>query len=107
MLGASYRGGVKETAFSGVYPTVAALAARGADVSVHDPMFSAEELAALGFQPWTPGAAVDVAILQADHALYREWTKDDLPGVRVVVDGRRALDPARYDGVTFLVVGQG
>ena len=31
VLGASYRGAVKETAFSGVFPTVAALRARGAD----------------------------------------------------------------------------
>ena len=29
VLGASYRGGVKETAFSGVFPVVAALRERG------------------------------------------------------------------------------
>src|SRR6185295_15771309 len=40
VLGAAYRGGVKETAFSGVFPAVAALQARGAEVSVHDPLYT-------------------------------------------------------------------
>src|SRR5690242_18226462 len=44
VLGISYRGGVKETAFSGVYPTVEALKARGARVVVHDPMYDAREV---------------------------------------------------------------
>ncbi|QQS00101.1 MAG: nucleotide sugar dehydrogenase [Austwickia sp.] len=107
VLGASYRGGVKETAFSGVYPTVDALRARGADVLVHDPMFRPEELAELGFAPWQRGEPADVAILQADHADYREYGAADIPGVAVVVDGRKALDPDRFAGVTFVVVGRG
>ncbi len=37
ILGASYRGGVKETAFSGVFPTQRALVGAGAEVRVHDP----------------------------------------------------------------------
>ncbi|MBW3086765.1 UDP-N-acetyl-D-mannosamine dehydrogenase [Austwickia sp. TVS 96-490-7B] len=107
VLGASYRGGVKETAFSGVFPTVEALRARGAHVCVDDPMFSAQELSDLGFEPYDAGTPVDVAILQADHASYREFGPADLPGVKVVVDGRRALDPSRFQEVTFLVVGKG
>lgn len=107
VLGASYRGGVKETAFSGVYPTVEALAATGAQVLVHDPMYTPEELEALGFRPWREEEPVDVAILQADHAVYQGYGAADLPGVKVVVDGRRALDPSRFEGVTFLVVGKG
>lgn len=107
VLGASYRGGVKETAFSGVFPTVAALTKAGAQALVHDPMYTAEELEGLGFTPWRPGDSVDVAILQADHACYADYSSADLPDVAVVVDGRRALDPARFEGVTFLVVGRG
>ena len=38
VLGAAYRGGVKETAFSGVFATVEALTARGATPLVNDPM---------------------------------------------------------------------
>lgn len=106
VLGASYRGGVKETAFSGVFPTVEALRQAGAQVSVHDPMYSDEELGKFGFDAYELGSPVDVAILQADHAEYRDLSAADLPGVRLVVDGRRVLDPARFEGVPFRTVGQ-
>src|SRR5690606_25968170 len=72
VLGASYRGGVKETAFSGGFPTVAALRAAGAEAVVHDPMFSDAELEALGLSPYRLGEPVDAAVVQADHAEYRE-----------------------------------
>ena len=90
-MGASYRGGVKETAFSGAFPVVDALIARGADVSVADPFFSDEELDAIGFVPYKSDAHVDAAVVQADHEDYREASAEDLPGVRVVFDGRRVL----------------
>lgn len=107
VLGASYRGGVKETAFSGVFPTVEALRAEGAEVTVDDPMFSDEELIDLGLAPHREGDNVDVAILQAGHDSYRDLGPDDLPGVKVVVDGRRFLDPANFADIKFLVVGRG
>lgn len=106
VLGAAYRGGVKETAFSGVFATVEALRDAGAEVSVHDPMYSADELRGFEWEPYALGSPVDIAILQADHASYRELSADDLPGVRIVVDGRRVLDSRRFDSVSFLVVGR-
>jgi nucleotide sugar dehydrogenase len=106
VLGASYRGGVKETAFSGVFATVDALRQAGAKVAVHDPMYSAEELGGFGWDAHEMGQPADVVIVQADHAEYAALTKDDLPGVGVVVDGRRVLDRSRFEGVRFLVVGQ-
>lgn len=105
VLGAAYRGGVKETAFSGVFGLVAALEARGATVTVHDPLYTADELAGLGFAPYRRGAEVDVAILQADHREYASLGPADLPGVRVVVDGRRVLDRSRFSSVSFLTIG--
>jgi nucleotide sugar dehydrogenase len=107
VLGASYRGRVKETAFSGVFPTVAALTARGAAVEVHDPMFADAELTELGFTPHHLGDPVDVVIVHTDHPEYRDLGPEDLPGVRTVVDGRRVLDPARFRGLAFGVVGVG
>jgi nucleotide sugar dehydrogenase len=106
VLGASYRGGVKETAFSGVFPTVQALTAEGATVTVHDPMYSDEELRKLGFEPHTLGSHVDVAVLQSDHAEYRDLSAKDIPGVKVIVDGRRMLDAAAFRDAKLLVVGQ-
>ena len=106
VLGAAYRGGVKETAFSGVFPTVEALTRRGAKAVVHDPMYTAEELVALGLRAYEPGSEVDAAMLQADHVEYRDLRPADLPGIRVLVDGRCFTDPADWAGVTHRVVGR-
>jgi nucleotide sugar dehydrogenase len=103
VLGASYRGGVKETAFSGVFPTVDELRKRGATPYVSDPMYTADELVALGLPAWG-GEALGAAIVQADHAEYRSLTAADLPGVQVVVDGRRVTDPERL-GIRRVVIG--
>lgn len=99
VLGACYRGGVKETAFSGVFATAEALARRGARVVVQDPLFSAAELAGLGLSPYPEGTPVDAAVLQADHPEYLTMSAADLPGVKVVLDGRDVLDTARWGDV--------
>jgi len=107
VLGACYRGGVKETAFSGVFGTVEALRGRGAVALVHDPLFSAAELAGLGLEPYGAGRPVDAAVLQADHAEYRDFGPADLPGVRVLLDGRGVVDPARWPGIPVVRLGGG
>lgn len=107
VLGASYRGRVKETAFSGVFPTVDGLKARGATVLVHDPMFTDDELAAYGFDAYHVGEPVDAAIVQADHPEYTALRPADLPGVQVLVDGRRATQPEAWVGVVRYVIGEG
>lgn len=107
VLGASYRGGVKETAFSGVFPTVNALRGLGAIVSVQDPLYSDEELRRLGFNPYASGDQVDLAILQTDHADYRDLTPSQLPGIKLLVDGRNTTDASRWAGTPRIVVGTG
>jgi nucleotide sugar dehydrogenase len=104
VLGAAYRGGVKETAFSGVFATVEELRGRGAQPYVSDPMYSAAELTALGLPPWN-GEQLGAAVVQADHAEYRTLTNEDLPGVTVIVDGRRTTDPERLEGIRRIVIG--
>ena len=105
VLGISYRGGVKESAFSGVFPTVDELKKLGATVLVHDPMYTDEEITSLGFTPYKIGVAVDGVILQADHAEYKKLTSADFPGVKALVDGRRSLSPQNFNGVAFRVIG--
>jgi nucleotide sugar dehydrogenase len=105
VLGASYRGGVKETAFSGVFPVVNALEARGAKVLVQDPMYSDDELRGLDFAPYRLGEKIDGAIIQADHAEYRTLKSADLPGASAIVDGRRVLDALAFPGVVVRVIG--
>jgi nucleotide sugar dehydrogenase len=109
VLGIAYRGGVKETAFSGVFPTVDALKERGAEVVVADPMYTEDEIRALGFTPYIVGSgeSVDAAIIQSDHAEYRALTPADLPGVGTLIDGRRITDPAAWQGVRRRMIGAG
>lgn len=91
VLGASYRGGVKETAFSGVFPVVASLREAGAIVVVHDPMFTDDELSGCGWEPYHFGEHVDAVIIQADHGEYRQLSESAIPGARLVLDGRHIL----------------
>ncbi|BFV59132.1 nucleotide sugar dehydrogenase [Kitasatospora sp. CMC57] len=104
VLGAAYRGGVRETAYSGVFPLVAALRAAGARPYVTDPLYDAGELTALGLPPHR-GEPVEAAVVQADHAEYRTLGAADLPGVLALLDGRRVTDPARWAGVRRIVLG--
>jgi UDP-N-acetyl-D-mannosaminuronic acid dehydrogenase len=108
ILGVAYRGNVKETAFSGAFGLRDALLARGAEPLAADPLYSDDELRALGFEPWDGGDAAG-AILQADHAAYTGMSPADLPGVRAIVDGRGLLDPARFVpvGVALRRIGGG
>jgi nucleotide sugar dehydrogenase len=105
VLGISYRGGVKESAFSGVFPTVEELRSSGATVLVHDPMYTPEEIFSLGFTPYEIGEAVDGVILQADHLEYKEFSSKDFPGLKALVDGRRILKPEDFEGISFRVIG--
>lgn len=106
VLGAAYRGGVKETAFSGVFGTVDALTARGASVVVHDPLYSDDELRHLGFEPYALGQPIDAAIVQADHADYRSLSSNDLPGVKAFIDGRRVSSATQWAGVHYRAIGK-
>ena len=108
LLGIAYRGGVKETAFSGARALAGALEAAGAQVVASDPLYSPAEVEAEGFAPWDGMSPVDGAVVQADHAEYAVLTPADLPGVRAVVDGRWVLDPERFRaaGVTIRRIGR-
>jgi nucleotide sugar dehydrogenase len=106
VLGAAYRGGVKETAFSGVFATVEALKSRGAVALVGDPMYTDEELERFGFTPYHLGESVDAAVIQADHDEYRELGPSDLPGLRAFIDGRRVSSDERWPGVQYRAIGK-
>lgn len=107
VFGAAYRGGVKETAFSGVFPTVLALEQSGAIVLVHDPMYSDAELAHIGFDAFHYGESVDAAIVQTNHSEYNELVSTQLPGVKTILDGRGVLNENNWPGVRFHVLGRG
>jgi UDP-N-acetyl-D-glucosamine dehydrogenase len=106
ILGVAYRGGVKETAFSGAFALRDALAARGATVLAADPMFGDDELRGHGFTAWDGASDVDAAVVQADHAQYATFAAADLPGVSAIVDGRGVLDAANFPGIPVRRIGR-
>jgi nucleotide sugar dehydrogenase len=107
ILGVSYRGAVKESAFSGAFALRDELRRLGAIPLAADPLYTDDELGALGFAGWD-GAPIDGAIVQADHPHYATLTPDDLPGVRALVDGRAIVQEAPWlsAGVLLTRIGQ-
>jgi len=106
VLGAAYRGGVKETAFSGVFAAVDALTSRGATALVHDPLYTDEELEKLGFTAYHLGENIDAAVVQANHAEYASLAPSDLPGIKAFIDGRRVSSAGQWEGVVYRVIGK-
>ena len=105
VLGVAYRGGVKEDAFSGALSLRDVLTERGARAVFADPLYDADELRALGYEPWD-GRETDAAIVQADHEEFRALTPAHLPGVTRIVDGRGVLDAASFDGIPVKRIGR-
>jgi nucleotide sugar dehydrogenase len=107
VLGLSYRGGVKEHAFSGAWDLVKIILAKKGKPLVHDPLYSADEIAQLGLSPQELGEECDVAILHTNHEEYKNLKPDDLPGVKLVFDGRNFLSEEIRSSLNVLVLGKG
>lgn len=107
ILGAAYRGGVKETAFSGVFATAAEISRHQAIPAVHDPLYADRELRRLGLMPYRLGQPCDAAIVHTDHPAYAALAPSDLPGVRALVDGRAITDPGLWAAIPRRVLGVG
>lgn len=96
VLGLAFRPGVKEDANSPAYPLVQELVSQGYQVLVHDPMYSAAELADRGLtpaaDPYAEGS--EAVILVTMHEMYAALEMESLfaGGVRLLVDGRNAID---------------
>ena len=107
VLGCAYRGGVKETAFSGVFDLVRLLEQQAAIVRVHDPLYSDSEITELGFTPHHRGEPAEILIVQADHEEYRAWSTADAPGAQAILDGRGVIDAQLWpDKFPILRIGQ-
>ncbi len=110
ILGLSYRENVKETAFSSAFLLAEALSALGARVIVHDPLFTTDEVRALGLEPAEPfpPSHVDAVVLQAAHDEFAGLDFGAIGGCRVVLDGRNALsrDGVEALGIRYIGIGR-
>lgn len=107
ILGLAYRGGVKEDAYSGAWGLRAELERLGAEVLIHDPLYSDAELLELGLIPFHFGEQSDGAILQSNHQEYLGLSESKIPGVRAIVDGRNFINADLFPNSRVVVVGIG
>ena len=106
VLGASYRTGVKGRVLRCV-PGGGALREHGAEVAVHDTYYDDEEITGFGWAPYRLGDAADLVIVQTNHPEYRELGSGDVPGVKLIVDGRNITTAENWVGTPRLVLGDG
>ena len=107
VLGAAYRGGVKETAFSGVFGVVDALKSCGAIPLVHDPLYSENEINMLGFENYNYGESIDAVVIQTNHDEYKTLQPEQLPGAKHIIDGRRVLSDIMKKSIPTTTIGAG
>lgn len=107
VMGLTYRGNVKETAFSGAFPLLKEITERGGTAVIHDPLFTEQEILSLGLKPHRLGDPCDIAIIQADHTLYSTLTSSDFPETKLIIDGRNIIDETKVSPIVVKVLGKG
>jgi UDPglucose 6-dehydrogenase len=110
VLGAAFKAGTDDLRHSSALTVVRELHVRGAAVVVYDPLVATATLAAQVPAAVTVAATLDDALDGTAACLVTtaapEWNAlDEHPARPLVVDGRRALDPARYDG-RYVAIGR-
>jgi nucleotide sugar dehydrogenase len=102
ILGLAYRGGVKESAFSGTFELVSEVKKHGGIPVINDPLYSDSELEKLGLESFTLGEECDVAILHTSHIEYRNLSPKDFKGCTLFFDGRNSAPEAIRSGMEYL-----
>ena len=111
VLGASYREDVKELAFSTALSLVDLLSRAGAEVMVADPLFKPDELRPLEAQVVEVDSEVargaDAVIVQAWHRDFHGLDWRGFKRLKVVLDGREALDVEQVtrSGAAYIAIG--
>src|SRR5439155_7186709 len=107
ILGLGFRPGVKEHSNSPTFALYEQLRARDAEAVVIDPLYSAEEISALGLNPGDIDG-IDIAVLVTGHDAFTGILPQlAADGVRLVFDGRGIWSPedARDAGLIYLRPG--
>ena len=111
ILGVSYRGDVREVAFTSAELLQKALLAYGAAVYVDDPLFSVDELRSLNYTPLTPEREGEIGaiIIQTAHQAYQSFDFSRFSRCQVVLDGRQALHREQIEALNmrYITIGGG
>lgn len=103
ILGAAYRGNVKEHAFSGVFDLVREVEKGGGIPKVSDPLYSSQEIEKLGLPVLDDLSEPELLIVQADHEEYRTLDFTKFAKLTHVFDGRNFL--ANSEHIPILKIG--
>ncbi|MCC6145282.1 MAG: nucleotide sugar dehydrogenase [Candidatus Hydrogenedentes bacterium] len=111
ILGLGFRPDVKVDTFSPAYPLRDELIARGAEVTIEDPMYHADEIRKSGFAPARAGAdEIGAVILNTAHSAFKKADFDQwrASGIEAVVDGRNFWDARTVEdaGIMYLGIGR-
>lgn len=107
IFGATYRSGVKETAFSGAFDLQRELKSKGAIVEVIDPLLSSSELRDLGMTGHTDGQQADCLIVHIDNGFPEHCNPAKIPDLQLIYDGRNIVTQASFPGVAKITLGLG
>ena len=111
VLGLAYRKGVKETFLSPSLSVIENLKSLKANVYVHDPLFSKEEIEEFDveFADLRDLDALDAVILVTNHREYENLDLKNLKekGVKVIVDGRNFLEKEKVERYGIIYIGIG
>lgn len=111
ILGLGFRPQVKEHIYSTAFLLRDALQERGTEVSLHDPLYTEEEIQRHGFTPASLQADPfpELLILNTAHKAYEQLDFRALAarGARVALDGRDAWEPSVVCKAGLMYVGIG
>ncbi len=116
VLGLAFKGGVDDVRDTRAVPLVTALLSRGAEVVAYDPMAMSAFIELMPTIAYESSAAsciagADACVVQAEWPEFRSLGRKEISRMRtrLVVDGRRYLDPAkvRAAGAEYLGIGYG
>jgi dTDP-4-amino-4,6-dideoxygalactose transaminase len=109
ILGLGFRPGVKEHILSPAFLLGDELRRRGAEVRLHDPLYTDDEIRYYGFVPAALEAPADILILNTAHEQFHDldFRAAAARGLKLVFDGRRLWDAdrVREAGLRYLTVG--
>jgi len=113
IAGLGFRPEVKESRNSTAWTLRDLLLQRRACVLLHDPLYTSDEIRALGFVPASldSGSAPQVLVLNTAHSVYRnlDFAKLSARGLKVLVDGRNFFNRQEVEqaGVVYFGIGCG
>jgi len=94
ILGAVYRQGVKEVAFSGAYEIKKNLEKLVSKIQVHDTLMTLDEITQSGFESFSGDwKEFDIIILHTPSQEYNEIKFSQLPNLKLIIDGRNFFSP--------------